>query len=390
MASLNNIWIIVDPQDLFESLASRVRSVLPKASISHPDSFTGFLDLMQSQRPDVVVTENHVSWSSGFDIYQKVKNEYPGCFFLMYTANGNEQLATESIKRGFYEYLSETSSGLDRLAPCLRLLDSEMELASPGGELPPAAQHSNSAQLRIIEEEMRKTMQKEKELNRLRIQFVSMTSHEFRTPLSTILTSAELLEHYGHRWPVEKHIYHLKRIQSSVQQIIRLMDDLLILGRADTGRLATFLEPTDVTALTQKLIDDAMSTRPGSHQIDMHLQCGTPNLLLDRKLYSQIFLNIFSNALKYSPVGSSVKISLSCNETTLSLTVSDQGIGIPEPDQARLFQPFFRAGNVSDQPGTGLGLSIVKRSVEAHNGSVAVDSIPGKGTTIQVVLDIRE
>jgi signal transduction histidine kinase len=390
MASLKNIWIIVDTPELFESLASRVRSVLPKAAIIHPDSFTGFLDLLQNQRPDVVITENHVSWSSGFDIYQKVKNEFPGCFFLMYTINGNEQLAAETIKRGFYEYLSESSSGLDRLAPCLRLLDSEIELGAAGNDVTAAGVHSNSAQLRIIEEEMRKTMQKEKELNRLRIQFVSMTSHEFRTPLSTILTSAELLEHYGHRWTVDKHVYHLKRIQSSVQQIIRLMDDLLILGRADTGRLATFLEPTNVTELTQKLVDDAMDTHPGSHHIDVQFQCGNPEMLLDRKLYSQIFLNIFSNALKYSPIGSCVNILLSCNDTTLSLSVTDQGIGIPEADQARLFQPFFRAGNVSDQPGTGLGLSIVKRSVEAHNGSVAIESVPGRGTTIQVVLDIRE
>jgi signal transduction histidine kinase len=390
MATLNNIWIIVDPQELFESLASQVRAVLPKATITRPADFTSFLDLLQSQRPEVVITENHVSWSSGFDIYQKVKNAYPACFFLMYTCNGNEQLAAETIKRGFYEYLSDTSSGLERLGPCLRLLDSELEIGSANTDSASVAVHSNSAQLRIIEEEMRKTMQKEKELNRLRIQFVSMTSHEFRTPLSTILTSAELLEHYGHRWPVDKHIYHHKRIQSSVQQIIRLMDDLLILGRADTGRLATFLEPTDVTSVTQKLIDDAMAANPGSHQIDMQFQCGNPEILLDRKLYSQIFLNIFSNALKYSPVGSSVKISLSCNDTTLSLVVTDQGIGIPEADQSRLFQPFFRAGNVSDQPGTGLGLSIVKRSVEAHNGSLAIESVPGKGTTLQVVLDIRE
>lgn len=241
---------------------------------------------------------------------------------------------------------------------------------------------------KFADDEIKKAYAKEKELNELRAQFVSMTSHEFRTPLASILTSSELLEHYGKNWTPEKNLTHLKRIQSSVQQIIGLMDDVLILGKSDAGKLFCVRERTDPVQLLNAIVDEVQLNANQSHQIDLKMRKRIAECYLDKKLFRQIVNNLLTNSLKYSSIGSTIKVEMLQRKNILQLTIQDSGIGIPKSDQSQLFQSFFRAKNVGNAPGTGLGLPIVKRSVDAHNGSIDIVSEEKVGTTVTIKLDV--
>lgn len=243
---------------------------------------------------------------------------------------------------------------------------------------------------KLANDEISRAYSKEKELSHLRSQFVSMTSHEFRTPLASILTSSELLQHYGHRWTREKNDIHHKRIQDSVKQIISLMDDILIIGKADAGKLKCEKEKMDAVELTRMILEEIRLNTHDSHRMVFDSESDTDYVFMDRKLYRQILTNIVTNALKYSEKGSTVWTSLVVSGRELVFKVQDEGIGIPDQDIRQLFHSFFRAGNVGDTPGTGLGMPIVKRSVDAHKGTVSIESKENVGTTVTITLDVSE
>lgn len=223
-----------------------------------------------------------------------------------------------------------------------------------------------------------------------------MASHEFRTPLASILSSAELLEHYSHKWSEEKKLSHLYRIQTSVKHMTELLNDVLLLGKAEAGKLQ--LNPTkfNLFQYCQQLVEEIDLTTT-THQIvfQAHNGCEPQSepaenegylVCLDEKILRHILTNLLSNAVKYSPQGDRVDFNLVCQSEQAVFRVRDYGIGIPLEDRAQLFDSFHRATNTGSIPGTGLGLSIVKRSVDLHQGSISVDSQLGEGTTFMVIL----
>jgi PAS domain S-box-containing protein len=238
------------------------------------------------------------------------------------------------------------------------------------------------------EEELRLTLAKEQELGRLKSSFISMASHEFRTPLAGILSAAELLEHYGHKWPDDKKQRYLQRIQTNVQSMTRLLDDMLTIGRAEAGRVVCSPAPLEVAGFCRELIEEVQLADQAQHPIDFEFDLPAAPLLLDAQLLRQILMNLLSNAVKYSPPGASVRLTVDRDTHWLVLRVTDHGIGIPPAAQPHLFDTFFRADNVGDRPGTGLGLAIVRRSVEAHGGTISFKSEPGRGTTFEVNLPV--
>jgi PAS domain S-box-containing protein len=241
-------------------------------------------------------------------------------------------------------------------------------------------------QLRQAHEEVSRALEKEKELGELKSRFISTTSHEFRTPLSTILSSSELLEHYSATWPENRRLQHLHRIQIAVGSMVQLLDDVLIIGRADAGRLEFKPATLDVVQFCHDLVEEMQLGIGAHHVITFSHQGECAEGYMDEKLLRQILSNLLSNAIKYSRQGSAVRLELVCQEGKATFRVRDEGIGIPLEDQPRLFESFHRAGNVGSIPGTGLGLTIVKKSVDLHSGTIAVDSRVGEGTTFVVTL----
>jgi len=237
---------------------------------------------------------------------------------------------------------------------------------------------------------IRKALTREKELSELKTRFISMASHEFRTPLTTILASAETLERYRHRFSPEKQQVILKRIQSSVHYVIGLLNDVLTVGKSEAGKLTCHPIKLDLKAFCRDLIEELQLTQSDAPTaIELEFTGETSQVLADDKLLRHILINLLSNALKYSPNHSPILLKLHCTAQSTHLQVIDHGIGIPEAEQPRLFDAFHRASNVGNISGTGLGLVIAKRATEAHQGRISFASQLGIGTTFTVVLPLK-
>ena len=240
------------------------------------------------------------------------------------------------------------------------------------------------------ETDIRNALDKEKQLNELKSRFVSMASHEFRTPLATILSSAELLEHYRHKWSKEKSTKHLHQIQQSVKHMTELLNDILLIGKAEAGKIDFNPQPLNVSQFCQEIIEGIQITSD-HHQIIFQTQDPDQIIDVDKKLFRHIFNNLLSNAIKYSPQRGNVQVDLQFSQAKEAiLSVKDEGIGIPLEEQDQMFDSFDRASNVGTIAGTGLGLAIVKRAVEIHHGSITFTSVLDAGTTFIVTLPLKQ
>ncbi len=235
---------------------------------------------------------------------------------------------------------------------------------------------------------LRKALETERELNLLKTRFVSTVSHEFRTPLTGILSSAEMLERYVDRMDVVNRLEEVRKIKNRVTELTHLMDDFLLQSSLPAVGESLNLEFVDVRALCVELLDHLRSNDPKATQIESDFSEDVPWVRADEKLLRQVIKNLLSNAIKYSDNKHSVQLKLCRNEDQVNIKVMDRGIGIPQTELDRLFTPFFRASNSMHRPGTGIGLSIVKDFVELHKGTIAVESKEGEGSTFTVCLPI--
>jgi signal transduction histidine kinase len=225
---------------------------------------------------------------------------------------------------------------------------------------------------------------KEKELSDLKLRFFSMVSHEFRTPLSIILGSSQLLLEGGQPWPEERKAKNLHRIHSSAQRMTHLLNDILLLTRAEAGKLECDPQPLDVEAFCLNLVEEMQLSMETQQVIVLSSQGHCTHAALDEKLLYSILSNLLSNAVKYSSSDSKIHLRLTCESTATLFQIQDSGVGIAPEDQANLYQPFHRGQNVASIPGTGLGLAVVKKCVDLHRGEIFVHSQVGQGTEFTV------
>ncbi|OUL32980.1 hypothetical protein BV372_17470 [Nostoc sp. T09] len=240
-----------------------------------------------------------------------------------------------------------------------------------------------------LEQELIIALEKEKELNDLKSRFISMTSHEFRTPLSTILSSAELLEHYQHKWTEEKQLIHLRRIQTAVNRMTEMLNDVLFIGKAEAGILDYKPTSFDLVEYCCRLVEEVELDLNNQRLISFRNQREVMPCFMDEKLLGHILSNLLSNAIKYSPSDSNVEFTLTCHYDQAIFEIQDQGIGIPSEDLPHLFESFHRASNVGNILGTGLGLAIVKKCVHIHQGEISVFTTLGVGTKFTVTLPLN-
>ena len=249
-------------------------------------------------------------------------------------------------------------------------------------------QERKSAENALLEKEkaLRKAYEREKELNHLKSRFVSMASHEFRTPLSAILSSAELIEAYNDGGQDQKREKHIVRIRSAVNNLTSILNDFLSLSKLEEGKVLSHPVEFMFNDFCNDLLDDILPIlKPGQKVISPTDNLKTV-LFLDHKLLKNILLNLFSNAIKYSEQGKSIYFEFSMDEKSLYFSIRDEGIGIPSEEQEHLFTRFFRAHNVENIQGTGLGLTIVKRYLELMDGSIHFESHLGVGTIFKISL----
>ncbi|MEH1997119.1 PAS domain-containing sensor histidine kinase [Nostoc sp.] len=252
------------------------------------------------------------------------------------------------------------------------------------------------------EREIRFALEQEKLFNEHRAHFFSMVSHEFRTPLNIISLSTSLLKRHLHRWTEEKKLQYLQRLQTAVEQISQLTDEIFINGKAEVGKLKFEPKPlnpiqfcrdilaemnlneSNATCSNFGKVRNAMAPR---HTVTLVSQSDC-TVCLDKKLLQPILRNLLSNAVKYSPSDSTIDLVVACRDGEVIFQIKDQGIGISIADQQRLFKPFHRGANVAQIPGNGLGLALVKKLIDLHGGQITVVSEVGVGTKFTITLPL--
>ncbi|MEL7068804.1 MAG: HAMP domain-containing sensor histidine kinase [Cyanobacteria bacterium J06581_3] len=243
---------------------------------------------------------------------------------------------------------------------------------------------------RHLSESLHRKNQQLEEANALKLRFVSVVSHEFRSPLSVISSLAQLLQQRGERLSLEKKQDMFERMQAVVGKLTRLLDDLLLFSRNASAKASFNPQKCNLSRHCQKIVSNLELSTQGARTIDFYSEGELAEVTVNTALIDTIVTNLLSNALKYSPIGSKVSLKLCAQAHQLILEVVDEGRGIPLDDQADLFEAFFRASNVGTTSGTGLGLSIVKQCVNLHRGAIAVNSTVEQGTSFMVTLPIGE
>jgi signal transduction histidine kinase len=234
-------------------------------------------------------------------------------------------------------------------------------------------------------EERGNSEEKAKELDLLKSRFISLVSHEFRTPLTTILSSIELLENYSEKLVREEKNQIYCSIKHAIDRMTMLLDNVSILGKVDSGKMTFSPEPVDLERFFLSLTDEL---KIDSSRIIFSSEGMCNNVSVDKGLLRNILLNILLNALRYSPGGTAVSCLLICNDREISFIVKDKGIGIPQEEKERVFEAFHRAKNVGNIPGTGLGFTIVRRCLELHRGNINILSSIGEGTTVTITVPL--
>ncbi|MGN6212162.1 PAS domain-containing sensor histidine kinase [Parafilimonas sp.] len=234
--------------------------------------------------------------------------------------------------------------------------------------------------------ELSEALKTEKELGELKSRFVSMASHEFKTPLSTILSSSYLLEQYNNIDAPEKRIKHIERIKNAVGDMKNILDDFLSLDKLDEGLIKADIKSMSAEDCVKEfhlvISEMQINLKPGQ-QIDFKYT-GNSEVMLDKHLLRNICMNLLSNATKFSPEASMINVTAGFNPDSFNLSVQDYGIGVPESDKQHLFERFFRAKNAFNIQGTGLGLHIVAKYIELMNGDITIESKLDEGTTFTI------
>jgi signal transduction histidine kinase len=240
-------------------------------------------------------------------------------------------------------------------------------------------------QLEISREELKTALEKEKELNEMKSRFVSMASHEFRTPLATILSSLSLISKYGELDDKVKQHRHIDRIKDSIRHLTDLLNDVLSISKLEEGRTEIAPELFDLKAFTSEIIYELKILTQKEQQIIYNHE-GLTDIFQDKKGLRIIFFNLISNAIKFSPEKSHIEVYTSVTPENVDIKIKDHGVGISQEDQEHLFERFFRGRNVTNIQGTGLGLSIIARYIELLNGTISVESVINEGTTFNIAL----
>ena len=234
--------------------------------------------------------------------------------------------------------------------------------------------------------ELSEALKTEKELGELKSRFVSMASHEFKTPLSTILSSSYLLEQYKNIDAPEKRIKHIERIKNAVGDMNNILDDFLSLDKLDEGLIRADIKPMSAEDCVKEfyLVISEMQINLKTGQKINFQYTGNSEVMLDKHLLRNICMNLLSNATKFSPEASVINVIAGFNPDSFNLSIQDYGIGISESDKQHLFERFFRAKNAFNIQGTGLGLHIVAKYVELMNGDIKIETKLDEGTTFSI------
>lgn len=359
------------------------------------DNYFAGIKKILTQHHDVYLVDYQLGPNNGLDLVSEAISRGCEAPLILLTAKNDIEIDKAAMKAGASDYLLKgriTPRNLEssirysiQQAKTLReikILNTELENRVKARTL---VLEEAVAELNIAKNELNIALQKEKDLNDLKSRFVTMASHEFRTPLATILSSLNLLSKYKENGEVEKQGKHIERIHSSVVHMTDILNDILSISKLEEGKTTACYEDFNVKEFVFSLVTELKQLmKKGQETAYMH--SGNENIYLDKKVLKNILFNLVSNAIKFSPEGKKIEIYSEVNGINFVLRVKDYGIGISEEDQQHLFERFFRGQNVINIQGTGLGLNIVTKYVEMLDGEIGFKSGLEKGTEFIITL----
>lgn len=330
----------------------------------------GALKRAKDTQPDLILLDVMMPGINGFETCERLKNteqtrDIPVIFM---TVLSDSESKVKGFEIGAVDYITkpiQAKEVLARVKTHLTIQHLQRELL-----------HKNR--------KLTVSLEKEHEFSQLKSRFISLVSHEFKTPLTTIMLSSNLLKRYSTRMSPEKQNEEIGVIEKAVRHMNTLLEDVLTISRGEAKKVAFEPEPTKIVELFQQQINRFEALSEGKHQFELSPQLPYAKFSIDPKLLDHVLSNLLSNALKYSPQGGKISCELAEDNGELIFRISDEGIGISEADLPHLFEHFHRGENISNIQGTGLGLSIVKQLVETHGGSIVVESQLTKGSCFTV------
>ena len=353
------------------------------------------LEKVDQALPDIILLDIRMPALNGYEVCIRLKanpvtKDIP-IIFISSVEEPSEKVEAFSV--GGVDYISKPFQLIEVLAR----IETHLRLCSLQKKL-----QEQNEQLQIATEALSRSLKQERALSQMKTDFISVVSHEFRTPLTTIQSASELLEHY--QWTKAEEVEQLHQIQSEVKHMTALMEDVLFLSGTNTNKVKINLTSFDILNFCRQILRQTQRTFAKGYNLksflyitntntsieNPHLQTELPNLIvtMDEKLLRQILTNLLTNAIKYSPQNKNIDFQITLESDRVCFVVTDYGIGIPEDDLEHLFSAFHRGKNVGVLPGTGLGLSIVKNCVDIHHGTISVESQLEIGTKFTVVLPI--
>jgi signal transduction histidine kinase len=322
--------------------------------------------------PDLILLDICMPGMDGYTVCRSLKSDERYCHIPVIFLSAYNTLTDKinAFEVGGVDYITKpfhSPEVLARISLHLKLRRSQQEL------------ESSYDQIQLM-------LAKERETNLLRSQFVSMIAHDFRTPLTTIQGFASLFKASLGELSESQQLFFLDKIENSVDYILEVLDRFLLVNQAEQGTLTAHSEPIDLRSFCCNLIENFKVSCLQTHHLTFICKEDFYQFVLDKRLLQAILENLLSNALKYSPNGGEILLTLECTPNKIYLQVRDWGIGIPLENQAHLFDAFYRANNTGSIKGTGLGLAIVKKCVEALDGKIQVESKEGEGSTFTLSL----
>ena len=356
-----------------------IENLIPKRFLHHHVSHReGFYHQPQNRHMGV-----------GRDLFARRKDnsEFPVEISLSYYKQNEETFVIAFIvditsRKEIENKLVSQREELEKVSDDMRVLNTELE-----GRVEERTIILKEAleKLEVSQKELSSSLDKERQLNEIKSRFVSMASHEFRTPLSTILSSATLISKYPETDEQSKREKHIGRIKESVKHLNELLEDFLSLGKLEEGKVSIAAVQFSVPEFIDDIVDEVKAQLKKDQKIEYSC-AGPAEFTTDKRMLKNILLNLLSNGIKFSGEGKVISLETYQEQHQLKIIIKDQGIGIPEEDQQHLFTTFFRAANASNIQGTGLGLTIIKRYVNLLHGEISLQSVLEEGTTITVKL----
>ncbi|MDJ0590214.1 MAG: hybrid sensor histidine kinase/response regulator [Pleurocapsa sp. MO_226.B13] len=349
--------------------------------LTHVKRLQAGVNRLKQEQFDLILLDLTLPDSQGLSSVELLVQNFPSLPIVVLTNTNDNQLAIEAVRRGAQDYLVKREINID-------VLVRSIQYAIERHKASELLRETNENLTRQIQQKTTELM-KAKEINHFQSELVSMFSHDFRNPLTTVLSCTELLHNKSDRLSEEKKVYLFQMLRGASKDMVQLLDEVLLVGKTDSDTFECHLTELDLELFCSELVEQLQFNASNKDvEVVFEVRGKIEPAAWDENLLRHILGNIIANAIKYSPEGNKVLFELIPQAEAIIFRIQDWGLGIPPADRQNLFEPFHRASNVGKIPGTGLGLAIVKSCVEAHQGQITLDSKVGEGTIVTAILPL--